>query len=506
MRMLVVLLFGLRAWAGACEDIAKLEVAHVAIERAEAVTSGRFLPQTGAPLQNLPPFCRVTSIAKTSNDSEIRIEIWMPEKNWNGRLEGTGNGGFAGHIGYGALANGVKLGYAVVNTDMGMATPADSDASIFVNRPERWADWGYRATHEMTVVAKQFVRAYYDQPLKKAYFAGCSTGGEQALMEAQRFPDDYDGIVGGAPAHNRTGVHMSILWNFAVIEKDPGAYIPAAKLALISGAALAACDEKDGVKDGVISDPSKCQFDPAVLQCTDHDEPTCLTRQQMGTVRRLYAGPTNSTTKKQIYPGLPRGSEFGWDHLGPSPETAIEPPYAPIFKWAFGRQWDWRTFDFGKSAGQFENKLATNLNATSTDLDSFRRRGGKLILYHGWADWLVAPEETIRYYDDVATRDQSLTVNTSDSLRLFMIPGMAHCGGGPGADQFDPLSAMVRWVESGESPDNLVATKLTDGKPAFRRLLCPFPQIAAYRKKGDPSDDHSYACVNDSTPTGKGSK
>jgi feruloyl esterase len=314
-------------------------------------------------------------------------------------------------------------------------------------------------------------------------------------MEAQRFPNDYDGIVGGAPAHNRTGVHMSILWNFAVVETDPAAYLPPAKLQLISTAVLAACDAVDAVKDGIIADPLKCNFDPAVLRCADANSANCLTPPQVDAVRRLYAGPANSRTGISIYPGLPKGSEFGWDHLGPAPALATEPPFAPIFKWVFGPQWNWRTFHFDSSTAEFENKLASTLNATNPNIDAFRSHGGKLILYHGWADWLVPPGETIRYYDAVAARDQHLGVTTDDSLRLFMVPGMAHCGGGPGPDQFDALGAAVQWVEKREPPQNLIAAKLVNHTPAFRRLLCPFPQIAVYRGSGDVNDDRSYTCV-----------
>lgn len=488
---LLTAFFCVRALAGGCEDLATVRIAHGTVQVSEAVKIGTFSPPAGTALSDLPPFCRVAVTARPSSDSEIKIEIWMPEKGWNGHLEGTGNGGFAGHFDYRALSNGLKLGYAVVNTDMGMATPAKADARIFVNRPERWADWGYRATHEMTVAAKQFVKAYYHRPLQQAYFAGCSTGGEQALMEAERFPDDYDGIVAGAPAHNRTGVHMSILWNFAVTEADTASYFPPAKLPLISGAVQAACN----AKDGVISDPSQCKFDPAALQCTGQDGNDCLTRPQVETVRKLYAGPTNPRTGEKIYPGLPKGSEFGWDHLGPPPAIATEPPFAPIFEWVFGPHWDWRSFDFDKSVALFEKKLAGTLNATSTNLDQFRSRGGKLILYHGWADWLVAPEETIRYYDAVLARNQK----ARDSVRFFMVPGMAHCGGGPGADRFDALHAVASWVENGQPPDKLIATKLVSGKTVLRRLLCAYPQVAAYRGSGDANDDRSYRCVEPSS-------
>ena len=317
----------------------------------------------------------------------------------------------------------------------------------------------------MTIIAKQLVKAYYDKPLTHAYFTGCSTGGQQALMEAEKFPDDYDGIVGGAPAQNRTGVHMSILWNFATVEKDPAAYLPAQKLLMLTRAVVTACSNADGV----IPEPMKCAFDPASLQCKDADATTCLTAPQVDAVRKLYEGPRNPKTGQPIYPGLMKGSEFGWDRLGAPPATAPQPPFAPIFQWVFGPTWNWRSFDFDGSTKTFENKLAGTLNATNPNVEKFQKRGGKLLLYHGWADWLVAPGETIRYYE---------AVNPKNSVRLFMLPGVSHCVGGPGADQFDPLSAVVQWVEGEAAPVKLPATKVVNGKVVMRRILCPYPEIA----------------------------
>jgi len=314
-----------------------LQLPHTTITTAEVVTSGKFAAPVGKPLRGLPAFCRVAATLKPSSDSEIKIEIWMPQSGWNERFEGTGNGGFAGTIVYNSLAEGLRAGYAVVNTDMGMATPPGTTASLFVNRPERWTDWGYRATHEMTVVAKQIVRAYYEREAKYSYFTGCSTGGEQALMESQRYPDDYDGIVGGAAANNRTGVHVSVLWNFAVDQKTPAPYLHPAARFLLSQAVLNACDALDGVKDGVISDPTKCGFDPASLQCKGSSQEGCLTSDQVQTVKDIYAGPKNPRTGESLYPGLPPGSESGWDGLDRIPGPAAIPPYAPIFQWVLGR-------------------------------------------------------------------------------------------------------------------------------------------------------------------------
>jgi feruloyl esterase len=481
-----------------CEGLAALQLPHTTITKAELVTAGQFVPTTGKPLTDLPAFCRVTATLKPSADSDIRVEIWMPQSGWNERFNGTGNGGFAGNISYIALAEGLRSGYAVANTDMGMATPPGATASIFINRAERWVDWGYRATHEMTLAAKQIVRAYYARDAKRSYFTGCSTGGEQALMESQRYPDDYDGIVAGAAANDRTGVHVSILWNFAVNEKTAASYLPAASRSLLSHAVMNACDALDGVKDGVIADPTKCQFDPASLQCKEPDQQNCLTSAQVQTAKEIYSGPSNPRTGDSLYPGLPRGSEFGWDGLDRTPGPTAMPPYAPIFQWVFGPDWNWRQFDFDHQDAIFTQKLAAMVNATSPDIDTFRAHGHKLLIYHGWADWLVAPGETINYYNAVLTRAKDdPTIN--QSVRLFMVPGMSHCSGGPGATHFDALGAVVDWVEHGVAPDKIIAGTLppadSTGVVNTQRPLCPYPRTAQYQGSGSTNDASSFACT-----------
>jgi feruloyl esterase len=482
--------------AGNCERIVNLKTETVEITQAEVVRSGVFSPPNGKAIGGLPSFCRVAAVLHPSADSAIRIELWMPEEKWNGRLEGTGNGGFAGNIAYGSLADGVKRGYAVVNTDMGMATPPGEDATVFINRPQRWADWGYRSTHDMTVEAKRLVAAFYGRPAAHNYFVGCSTGGEQALMEAQRYPDDYEGIVGGAPANNRTGVHMSVLWNFISTERTPQDHIPAAKLGPLAAAVMTACDKLDGVADGLISDPRKCSFDPASVACSGSDNDNCLTPSQVATARRLYKGPVDPRTGKQIYPGMPRGSELGWSHLGPGANG--QPPFSPIFTWVFGRDWNWRSFDFDRSAADVDAKLGSVLNATSTNLSAFRGHGHKLLIYHGWSDWLVVPGESINYRNGLASG--RLGRNLGEFYRLFMIPGMMHCGGGVGPDRFDALSPMVDWVEKGHAPDKIVASQFPGGRssgpPIRTRPLCPYPTIAQYRGHGSIDDEANFSCVS----------
>lgn len=483
------------AAAGNCGQLASLTTPSVEITTADLIETGVFTPPKGKAFADLPAFCRVAAVLHPSSDSSIRIELWMPETNWNGRLEGTGNGGFAGNLGYGALAAGVKRGYAVVNTDMGMATEPGQNAAVFTGRPERWKDWGYRSTHEMTVEAKRLVEAFYRHPSAHNYFVGCSTGGEQAWMEAQRYPDDYDGIVGGAPANNRTGVHESILWNFITTEQTAQDHIPPAKLRPLAKAVMNACDRLDGVLDGLISDPQKCSFDPASVECHGPDNDDCLTPQQVAVVRRLYTGPVNPRTGQQIYPGMPKGSELGWDHLGPGADG--QPPYAPIFMWVFGPSWNWRSFDFDRSVTAVYQKLAADVNATDPNLDAFRKRGHKLLIYHGWSDWLVVPGESINFRKAVSAHYPGQDVNSF--YRLFMVPGMTHCSGGVGPDHFDALSSMVDWVEKDRPPDKIIASQFSpnqdSGPPLRTRPLCPYPQVAQFRGSGSIDDAANFSCV-----------
>jgi feruloyl esterase len=489
----------------ACENIAALKFANTTIEKAEIVSLGTFKTVNREPIIDLPIFCRIVAVLKSRPDSDIRVEMWLPQSGWNGRLEGTGSGGFAGFIYYDELAAGLRQGYAAVNTDMGLSVPDRSDAGIFANRPERWADWGYQSTHEMTLFAKRVVNAYYGRPAQRAYFLGCSTGGQQALSEAQHFPGDYDGLVGGAPPNNRTGVHLSILWSFVAMHRTPEAYIPPAKIAAISDAVLAACDGLDGVKDGVIADPRKCEFDPVSLQCQDADNDRCLTAPQVETARLLYSGPKNPRTGQQLHPGVTLGSEFEWARdFGAPPKPDEQPPFAPIFEWVFGPQWDWHSFDFDRQAANYEKTLAPSVNAVNPNLDEFEKLGHKLLVYHGWEDPLVVPGASIEYWQAVEARYGGMRTGASstkinDFFRLVMVPGMGHCSGGPGADNFDPLSVMVDWVEHGSAPDRIIATKLPN-KPSgdsagFQRPLCSYPKVQTYIGTGNINDAASYTCT-----------
>ena len=486
-----------------CADLAhQNHDLHPVISLAEAITGGTFTPVGQKSIGQLPDFCRVVAILNPSSDSDIRVEVWMPRENWNGRMEGTGNGGFAGNIAYQSLANGVRHGYAVANTDMGMSVPSGSDASIFSNRPERWNDWGWRATHEMTLLAKRLVKDYYGHDANKSYFVGCSTGGEQGFSEAQKFPEDYDGIVAGAAANNRTGVHLSILWNYAALQRTPESYISQAKLDTLHNAVLAACGGDKARRQGFLDDPQQCRFDPASLRCTAADSSSCLTQPQVEAAKLLYAGPANPRTHEMFYPGLPAGSEYAWSKTDPHPLPEGEPPYEAVFKWALGQQWNWRSFDWDRQASTYEAALKDHVNANSPGLDGLQRSGHKLLVYHGWADWLVVPGEAIRYYDavmehySVVDADKPKT-DVGDFYRLFMLPGVEHCVGGAGPDEIDTLSAVVGWVEHGIAPASIVATKHgPGGSVVSERPICPYPQVAKYKGSGAENEASSYSCVS----------
>ncbi len=440
-----------------CDMLKQTRIKNNEIVSAEQVTSGSYATASG-----LPAFCRVVTAARPSSDSQIGIEVWLPVEGWNGRALGTGNGGFAGKISYNSLANGLKLGYAVANTDMGMAVPVGADASVFIGRPDRWRDWGYRATHEMTLTAAALIQAYYGHGAAHSYFSGCSTGGEQALMEAQRFPNDYDGIVAGAPANNRTGVHLSILWNYMAVERDESAYLPAAKLAVLHQAVVKACN---------MNDPLNCTFDPGTLLCKGSDSADCLSAAQVETARRVYAGPVDPANGRSWYPGAPRGSELDWTKFGPAPGQQSDPPFAPIFKWVFGADWDWHSFNLSNGPKLMEQKLGKDLNATDGNLNRFRSHGGKLIAYHGLADYLVVPGEALRYRTALLNRTKG---NLDEFYRLYFIPGMSHCGGGTGPSSVDTLTPLVDWVEKNVAPEDL-----TGIRGEMRTSICAYPKVCS---------------------------
>jgi Tannase and feruloyl esterase len=512
-----------------CEKVAKLALPNATVASAEVVIAGSFHPNSSvtpwaAPAEalyrSLPPFCRVRVESHPSSDSDIRIEVWMPLENWNGKLQGRGNGGFAGEIDYFTLAIAMREGYATAATDTGHAA-SGTDARWAIGHPEKVTDFGYRAIHEMTQDAKLVVKQFYGKhPLQHAYFASCSNGGRQGLMEAQRFPGDYDGIIAGAPANYWTHLVTSAIWQLQATTLDAASYIPAAKLPAIAKAVDAACDAQDGTADGILDDPRKCHFDPSAMLCKAEDSSSCLTSAQATALKKIYAGPSDSAGK-QIYPGLLPGAEDGsggWGLwiTGSEPGKSLMQAFGVGFfsNMVFEKpDWNYREANITDIVTAADAKLAKTLNATDPNLSAFKARGGKLIVYHGWNDPAISAINTVNYYQsvvDVMGRD-----GVDSFARLYMVPGMQHCAGGVGPDSFgengpwpnvnDPHQSLQlsleQWVERGTAPKEIVATKfsgpLSSGRAEMTRPLCAYPKVAVYESTGDLNSAASFVCVND---------
>lgn len=487
--------------AGACEDLTLLIIPNTIVTSATPVAAGSAQTRGRGPGEMLPAYCRVVAIAKPTNDSEIHLEVWLPTPEaWNGKFVGTGNGGYSSAFSIADMARALSRGYATAGSDTGHQ---GADLKFGSGHMEKIEDWGFRAVHVMTENAKLIARKYYGSFPKHSYFTGCSTGGHQALSEAQRYPADYDGIVAGDPGNERVHLNANFLWAYTALYKEPNSALPVAKLPLITKAALAQCDAGDGIKDGIIADPRNCKFDPAVLLCSNGDQLTCLTQPQIDAVKKIYAGPRNPRTGVSIMPGFPVGSEAGW-----AAYFVGQPAPARIDFWRLwvfdNPSWDWRNFDFDADLDYADRKLAA-VNAVNTDLREFKANRGKLLVYHGWADPVVPPEATIRYYEGVQ-KAMGGARNTSEFARLFMVPGMGHCSGGAGPSSFDALGALDEWVTSGTAPAKMIASHSTNGKVDRTRPLCPYPAVAKWNGVGSTDDATSFACISPTMRTNSARK
>ncbi|MEJ0075490.1 MAG: tannase/feruloyl esterase family alpha/beta hydrolase [Alphaproteobacteria bacterium] len=542
------------AAATPCTNLSGLQLQHTIITSATDNDSGTFVPPGAAPLTGLPAFCRVTATITPMSDSTIKIEVWLPKTTWNGRFLGTGGGGFQGVITYSELALGIQQGFASTNSDLGTGSsgcnplfcgsagnmgnplaiafgdPASPSTGLFGD-PERIKDFGYRAIHLMTLRGKEIANAFYHHAAQTAYFAGCSTGGQNALMEAQRFPEDYNGVLAGAAAFNRTHLHMAGLASWQNTHKTPGRFIQPGQMTLINNAVLAQCVGQDGgvTTDPFLTDPRDCKFDPKVLQCTGSNlPPACLSAEQVTTMRNYYAGTSDPQNGQLINPGGARGSETD-DILALGlafQERLPEPAFDGLFYWVFGSGFgvpssatNYANFDFHRDVRTVDDQLADTLNAVSTDLSDFNRRGNKLLMYHGWADPLIPPQSSINYFNAVAKIDRGNGPDRDDVqkvdfrpgedpkldktqryARLFMVPGMFHCSGGPGPNVFDALTPLVQWVEQGVAPETILATKfVADTPPAVQmtRPLCLYPKVAKYKGSGATNVAANFVCVTD---------
>jgi len=505
------------AAGGSCErqTFTSLSLPDTEITLVEALAAGSYPSPVGA----LPvDICRVAATLRPTADSEIKIEVWMPTSNWNGKFHGVGNGGWSGAVNYdNGMIDPVKRGYATASTDTGH-TGDVGDASWAFYHPEKVIDFAHRAVHEMTVKGKAIVKAFYGTVPRFSYWSGCSTGGKQAFHESQQYPEDYNGLISSAPSNFWTHLEVAQVWRSRAVLRDPASYIPASKLPLIYNAMLTACDRLDGIADGILDDPRRCSFDPGTLLCQGADAPTCLTAGQVEAVKKIYAGPRNARTGELIFPGFLYGTELGWRPFiaGPGMGSRIADSF---YKYIVFQDvnWDFRTFDFDKDVA-FADKLAPIMNSTNPDLSQFKAHGGRMILLHGWSDPNIPAQNSINYYESVVANiehqhDKDLKAGAGairggvdDFFRLFMIPGMWHCSGGPGPNTFDALSALEQWVENGVPPDKITATKYVNDDATkgvvMTRPLCPFPKEAVYIGRGSTNDAANFVCG--STPLNQG--
>lgn len=496
-----------------CLGLSKLTLPAAVVLSSTPIAAGRFKGPDGKPQSQLGEFCRVVGSARPSADSDIRFEVWMPSTGWNGRLWGIGGRNFGGEISYMELGNRLTEGYAAVASDSGHATDT-MDSTWAVGHPEKAIDSGYRAAHEMTVAGKRMVAAFYGRPAERAYFMGCSNGGREALMEAQRFPEDYDGIIAGAPALD--WVHLET--GFAFIQftwlADPARLIPTTKLKSLEELAVKKCGRPDEIRDGFLANPQRCVLSKSDLVC-DRAGSHCLTPKQFETFEILHLGPRIGSSKP-LFPGFAMGSESAWDGMHFDAKQAD----TGAFQLANGYfrdfvhedpAWDFHNFDPVRDGRLSEEKLAAMRNATDPDLRKFIAHGGKLILYHGWSDGVIPAASTIDYYDSVEKTVGKAA--TRSSVRLFMVPGMEHCRRGPGPNYFgqpltkgrtDPersIGALLRrWAEGGVPPDRIIAFKRADdddpnSQVIRARPLCAWPKIARYRGTGDVDSESSFECI-----------
>jgi hypothetical protein len=511
--------------AQSCEKLVQLARPHVKIAAAQSIAAGAFTPPAGASVRPnanpalfkaLPAFCRVVADSAPSSDSDIKIEVWLPLHSWNGRLQAQGNGGFAGEIDYQLLGMAIRQGYAASGTDTGHAGRV-TDASWALNHPEKITDFAYRAIHEMAITAKASIKAFYGDNPRHSYFAGCSNGGRQALMEAQRFPEDFDGILAGAPANYWTHLLSSAVFDAQVTTSDPASYIPTSKLPAIAHAVNEACDARDGVSDGIIDNPRQCHFDPATLLCKTGDSDKCLTVPQVTALKKLYQGAQDSRGRK-IFPGFLPGAEEGPGGWGLW-ITGSAPGQSLLFAFGTGyfsnivynkANWEYKSANLDQAVTAADSKTARFMNATDPHLKPFQSRGGKLILYHGWNDAAISAINSIDYYNSVVGAMGQQT--SSSFIRLYMMPGVQHCAGGPGPDAMGqpgaPVSAsdpqqnvtlsLEQWVEKSVAPNAIIATKFAEdpGKgPKMTRPLCPYPQSVKYKGSGDLNNASSFVCA-----------
>ena len=454
-----------------------------------------------------PQHCRVVGTITP----EVAFEVNLPER-WNNRFYMTGNGGLAGDALDGPVQGdrnaALTNGFAIARTNTGHDARKEPSGSFVLSNPQKAIDYAYRAVHVTAELAKKIATDYYGAPITFSYWNSCSNGGRQGLLEAQRYPDDFDGIVANAPWVDQTGFTIGAMWNQKALTEAP---VSLAKMTLVAEHAMMKCDAVDGLKDGLIDDPRACRFDPVrdVPACTDAAGGAgCLTAAEAGTVKKIYDGVTSNG--KPFFPGFMVGSEAVVTNANGVSNSnwagsivAAQPNAKPAdFNLAEGimrylaldppnATYDYMTFDFDRDARLLERwgKLA---NAKEADLSKLRRSGGKLIMTYGWADTILQPMMGVNYYEAMMKEHGR---GTADFARLFMMPGVAHCGGGIGPDRNDAVTAVIDWVEKNQAPDSLLASKVVNGAVVRTRPLCPYPQVARYKGQGSIDDAANFSCV-----------
>ncbi len=474
----------------ACAKLASAVLPHTTLSSAKEVAANDSA--------RTPAYCEVTGVVSPVKGSHIGVVYRLPD-NWNGKLLGLGGGGWAGNVKIEPAVAGLARGYATAQTDSGHDTSNVWDTTWAAN-PAAVDDFAHRAIHLMTTTGKAVVARYYGHQQKLAYFQGCSTGGRQGLMEVQRYPDDYNGVISGAPVYTLTTQTMALLRSQAFAH--PGASMTSAQLSRLNEAALAACDANDGLKDGIVTDPRTCNFDPAALQCKG-GEPAenCLSPAQVNVVRAVYAGVKAPNGEFASYP-LSRGSELGWDRFIATGQPADSATLATTSAGAglgglrtalFGTaDFDLTRFSADRDYTRVRTSAFAKLyEARNPDIAAFLKKGGKLILWHGFDDPGPSPLGTLDYYRDLQRVTGKKAGPLDASVRFYLAPGVYHCRGGPGADTFDTLGALDKWVDKGQAPETLLATR-QDGK--FSRPLCRYPALPRYKGAGDPNSAASFTC------------
>jgi feruloyl esterase len=448
------------------------------------------------PLKGLPAYCEVRVTISPVAGSRIGAIYRLPD-NWNGKVLGIGGGGFAGNLTIQSAANGLSRGYAIIQNDLGHESPESLDPSFAIASPGRLnteaiIDFGHRATHLATVVGKAVATRMYGRSPDRAYWEGCSTGGRQGLAEVQRYPDDYDGVIAGAPVYTPLVYSNAMLRVQAFHAASENNLLPE-QVPLIQKAVLAACDATDGVSDGILTDPRACHWDPAELQCNGAASTGCLTPAQVRTVRSVYAGVTLRDGRTASTP-LMRGGESDWtNRMIGTPEMPLGLNArlgAPFMSYVVKSDpdYDILSFDPERDMAALAGGLAgEHVHQQNADISTFVGRGGKLLLWHGFNDPGPSPLSSIDYYEKVLDAVPA----ARDSVRLFLAPGVLHCRGGAGPDRFDALTAIENWVEQGTPPASMTATK---ADRSMSRPLCPYPQQARYRGTGDPNEASSFQC------------